>query len=155
MLTSDPVNVNTTEVSVTEERISPNVSVSCPRPEPVVNVTREYSHLQNPDMDTRVSMSDDVFKVHGVDAYGKGFGSSMAPSIMSGDIVISERFTDQSLEEGMIIRFKNGDGGFTIHRVTGVYTGQGFVLASGDTASGQEKVDLSRVTHVVKGVVYG
>jgi hypothetical protein len=93
----EPVQVNTTQVNVTEETVQPNVTCTSPRPNITVNVTDEYEHVQNPDMDTKTSYTDDTFKIHNIDAYGELYGSSMAPTIMDGDTVISEKFDGQDL----------------------------------------------------------
>lgn len=148
--------VNTQMVNVTTEK--PIYNLSCPEvnvPKPNVTVKDFPDNIQNADYSTDTGYESDTYSVHGVDATGELYGSSMAPSIMDGDVVLSEEYSGQELSEGMIIRFESESNGPIIHRIVGNYVEQGFVYTSGDRIDSREKVDLNQISHVVKGVVYG
>lgn len=98
-------------------------------------------------------MDGDIFKIHGVDTYGELYGSSMAPTIMKGDTVVSERFSGQDLDSGMIVK-ANISGQMVIHRIVNSHQRDGWIALSGDSADGVQKVKTEQVTHVVKAVVY-
>ena len=149
------VTVENETVNVTTER--PTYNLSCPTPNvsaPNVTVKDYPDNIQNADYDTRTSYSSGTYSIKNIDAYGELYGSSMSPSIMDGDIVLSEEFEGQDLQEGMIIRFTTDDSGPIIHRIVGDYSPQGYVYTSGDRTDSREKVELENITHIVKAVIY-
>jgi len=149
------VEVKNETVNVTTER--PTYNLSCPAPEvkaPNVTVKDYPDNIQNANLDTEISYSSDTYKVHGIDAYGELYGSSMSPSIMDGDIVLSEKYEGQELQEGMIVRYKTDDSGPIIHRIVGDYQSRRYVITSGDGFDSKQKVKLDSITHIVKGVIY-
>ena len=152
-LLEEPVNVTEKDVIIEKK----NVSLSCPTPivEPNVTVEDGFENIKNPDMDTSFDYRSDKFIIEGIDAYGTVTGSSMNPSIQDGDIVFSERFEQgMDLEQGMIVRFVNSGGVAVVHRITGDYQDSGYLVTKGDNNERSERVNVSSVTHVVKGELY-
>jgi hypothetical protein len=152
-LLENPVNVTKEDVVVKQE----NVSLSCPKPivRPNVTVKDGFENIKNPDMSTEFDYRSDKFIIEGIDAYGTVSGSSMNPSIQDGDIVFSEKFEQgMDLEQGMIVRFVNSGGVAVVHRITGDYQDSGYLVTKGDNNEGSEQVNVSSVTHVVKGELY-
>lgn len=147
------VTVQNETVDVTTER--PTYNLSCPKPEirPNVTVKNFPSNIQNAEYDQNVQFGDGFVRINDVDVAGQLYGSSMSPSIMNEDVVVSKDFSGQSLQEGMIIRYKK-DNRTMIHRIVGDYQSQGYVVASGDRTDEMEKVKLEEITHVVKAVIY-
>lgn len=91
--------------------------------------------------------------VDNVDVCGKLYGLSMRPTIFDGNTVCSRNYTGQDLEEGMIIRYKDGNS-HTIHRIQGNYQKRGFVVTQGDNLPQTTKVKLDDITHVVVATIY-
>jgi hypothetical protein len=148
-----PVQVNTTQVNVTEEKVEPNVSVKAPPPE--VTVQSEYHHVQNPDAEPPDMIKrHDTLTIQSIDAVSHVYGSSMAPSIMHGDQLLLTKYRGRDLETGEIIRFKDSKDGYTFHRIVGDYEERGYVQTQGDAVDSYQHVRLENVTHVVRGVVY-
>jgi len=150
----EPVQVNTTQVNVTEETVKPNLS--CPKPvvKPRVSVEDKYRHIQNPEMSTEIELKHDSIEVEGVDDYGRFYGGSMAPSLMEDDVLLVEEYSSQELTTGMIVRAKI-DGQNVIHRVVSDHGPDGYLVLSGDNSDAKQRIKIGQVTHVVKGVVYG
>jgi len=149
-LNPETVNVENKTVDVTTETVTPDVSC----PEPAVNITNEYENIANPDINTDTRLIGDTLEVENIDITGKLYGNSMHPSIMDGDTVLLTEFNGQELEQGMIIRFKNQQGTYMIHRVWGNYQPIDYVMTKGDNNENMERVNVSQVTHVARGVLY-
>lgn len=145
----ETISVDNKTVNVTEQVVEVNNETVQPQ------VVNSFDYIQNAEHDTKTDLEGDTFKVEDIDAYGRIYGSSMAPSIMQDDKVISTKFDDQDLEHGHIIRYTNSFGTAVIHRVVGDYQRHGYVMASGDNSDRREKVNTSEITHIVKGVIYG
>lgn len=153
---SEPINVTTQEVNVTKTQETD--TLRCPKPEsPDVDIeVKDYPDgITNPDYSTEVSVFQDrTAEVEGIDITGKIWGDSMHPSLQDGDKLLMEEYESKDqLQEGAIIRFDGGDN-YMIHRITSDYKEVGHVVTSGDKVEYKEKVNLTDITHVVKGVVY-
>jgi len=151
---SQKVHVDTTPVNVTEETIQPELN--CPKPiiRPNVTVEDRYRHIQNPDMNTDYELKNNGIFLVGIDQYGHYYGGSMAPSLMQDDRLLVEKYTDQELDTGMIVRVRIS-GQNVIHRIVSDHGPDGYIILSGDNSDARQRVKISQVTHVVKGVVYG
>jgi hypothetical protein len=89
-----------------------------------------------------------------VDAISQPEGTSMQPSIYSGNTVLLEEYRGENLDGGEIVRYRSGEG-HIIHRIESSYDDtRGYVLTKGDNSRTTEKVDTSRITHVAVGVLY-
>ena len=151
---TEQVQVNTTQVNITQETVQPNLS--CPKPtiNPNITVKDKFSNVQNPDMDTKIELNHDSIEVEDVDNYGRYYGGSMSPTLMEDDRLLVEEYSNQELETGMIIRARIQDQN-VIHRIVSDHGPDGYVVLSGDSSDAKQRVKISQVTHVVKGVVYG
>jgi hypothetical protein len=96
----------------------------------------------------------DGLTVNSVDRCVELTGGSMRPTIFSGNTVCFEKYTSQELEEGMIVRNRNGDG-YRAHRIWGTYEDDGYVVTQGDNNRNVDgKVNISNITHISVGVLY-
>lgn len=124
------------------------------QPEPNITVTDGYRHIQNAEYKTDPEIFGNRLNMEEIDSLMPVYGSSMAPGIMQGDKLILSSFDDQNLETGQIIVFEQ-DENTIVHRIVGDYERDGFVLTRGDSNDYSEKVNVSEINYVVKGVVYG
>ncbi|MDI6737386.1 MAG: S26 family signal peptidase [Nanoarchaeota archaeon] len=82
----------------------------------------------------------------------KALGSSMRPTIQTGDTMLIKPYSkDTPLREGMIVSYKTG-GQDQIHRIDGLYVD--FFMAKGDNSETAEKVLYSAINGVVVGVLF-
>lgn len=140
--------------------ITPECNVECPEPQrsiqPQVNIedtSGAFNYIQAPYTPVDFDYNGNELSVN-VDALVRPEGKSMRPTIFSGNTLLMQEYTGETLSEGQIIRFRNGDG-YTVHRIEGVYTtSSGIYLTRGDNNDASERVNQEDITHVVKGVLF-
>lgn len=82
----------------------------------------------------------------------KALGSSMRPTIQTGDTLLIKPYTsDTPLREGMIVSYTT-DGQDQVHRIDGLYVN--FFMAKGDNSETAEKVPYSAINGIVVGVLF-
>lgn len=135
---------------------------------PVVNVTEEVynrtihrettQYVDKEDSspihnDVEFNLSGDELEVEDVDSYGEIYGSSMEPTLFNENTVIVREYTTQDIDQGDIVRYSDEDN-YVIHRVTGDYEDEGYVMTKGDNNVGSEKVLVEDIEHIIVGVLY-
>lgn len=130
-------------------------NLTCPTNKKIIKriVKKPYNNIQAPHTNVSVSLSKANAEIKGIDKVVSLYGSSMQPTIYDGNKVLLEKYESQSLDEGKIIGF-NYNGKMAIHRIQGVYKRHGYIVTQGDNNKYSEKVNLSDVRYIVKGVVY-
>lgn len=137
----------------------PSYQLSCP--EPNVSVVAEVEAKQNSNYVQAAhvdglsyfrnsSTNDFVIKA---DGYTMLTGSSMRPTIFTGNIALLKQYdgNNSQLEEGQIIAFNRG-GDVIAHRIKGLY--ENYLLAQGDNLVDNEVVDYEDIKYIVIGVIY-
>jgi hypothetical protein len=82
----------------------------------------------------------------------KALGSSMRPSIETGDTMLIKPYTkDTPLREGMIVSYTK-DGKELVHRIDALYID--YFTAKGDNADVAEDVPYSAINGIVVGVLF-
>ena len=94
---------------------------------------------------------DDNVVVDGV-SLAKALGSSMRPTIQTGDTLLIKPYAkDTPLKEGMIVSYTT-EGQDRIHRIDGLYVD--FFMAKGDNSDIAEKIPYSAINGIVVGVLF-
>lgn len=82
----------------------------------------------------------------------KALGSSMRPTIQTGDTMLIKPYTkDTPLREGMIVSYTKG-GKELVHRIDALYTDH--FTAKGDNSDVSEDVSYSAINGVVVGILF-
>lgn len=82
----------------------------------------------------------------------KALGSSMRPTIETGDTMLIKPYTeDTPLREGMIVSYSK-DGKELVHRIDALYTDH--FTAKGDNSDVSEDVSYSAINGVVVGILF-
>ena len=79
-------------------------------------------------------------------------GASMQPALFEGNILIQEKYKNQNLTIGTIVRYIDNEGTPVIHRIRGVYNST--VNVQGDNLEEGEIINIDKITHVVIGVLF-
>lgn len=83
----------------------------------------------------------------------KALGSSMRPTIQTGDTMLIKPYTeDTPLREGMIVSYSK-DGKELVHRIDALYADH--FTAKGDNSEATEDVSYSAINGIVVGVLFG
>lgn len=121
-----------------------------------VNISFMPNNIQSAhnDIDFELNSTDNTLIIYDVDDWGTIYGFSMTPTIFDDNVVIDKEYNNgDELIEGMIIRFKNKDGDYTIHRIKGVY--EDYVVTQGDANEGDDgRIDNNDITHIIIGVLF-
>lgn len=148
----------------TQEKSTYNLSC----PDPVVKVERAVekerdelraslelnNYIQNPETQVSYTKEEKSLEVE-VDAVSRPEGMSMRPTIFTGNTVLLDKYVDEEIEAGQIIRYRSENGGHIIHRVRANYLDtEGYLLVKGDNTDTSERVEKGKVTHIVEGVLY-
>lgn len=97
------------------------------------------------------NFSGDSISIEGV-SLAKALGSSMRPTIQTGDTMLIKPYTkDTPLREGMIVSYSK-DGKELVHRIDALYAD--FFTAKGDNSDVSEDVSYSAINGVVVGVLF-
>jgi len=137
----------------------PICNVTCPELPSKIIVNEQYStgytrgnNIQKYGYDLSTDYIGGDYIIHGIDEWGKLYGFSMQPTIFDGYTVIEKEYNNQTLHEGMIIRFID-NGKPIIHRIRGIYPD--FVVTQGDSLPNEyEYINKSQITHIVVGVLF-
>lgn len=84
---------------------------------------------------------------------GKALGSSMRPTIHTGDTLLLKPYDENTpLREGLIVSYKTEKGIDSVHRIDGLYVD--YFFAKGDSSEEVEKVAYSAINGIVVGVLF-
>lgn len=114
------------------------------------------NHIQPSNLDIDFVEENGSVVVEDVDYVHSVSGSSMRPTIFTGNTILYREFNHDfdTVEEGDIVRFRYGDGA-VVHRVAGNYVRtSGKVVTLGDNNEGTEHVPVENITHVAVGTLY-
>lgn len=85
-------------------------------------------------------------------AVAKALGSSMRPTIQTGDTMLIKPYTkDTPLREGMIVSYTK-DGKELVHRIDALYAD--FFTAKGDNSDISEQVPYTAIDGIVVGILF-
>jgi hypothetical protein len=113
------------------------------------------NNIQAGYISTEYEIEGNDLVVEDIDSCGRIFGSSMQPTMFTGNTACYEEYINQELKEGMIIRFRTGENKYKIHRIQGNYLPRGFVKTKGDNVlEAAEYPSEENITHVVKAVLH-
>jgi len=114
-----------------------------------LNSSKEnYIQASHQDTDYKLDKATRTITIKDVDKVYKATGMSMQPTMFSGNIMLAQLYTNQTLKEGMIIVTTN----YT-HRIRGIYPD--YVLTQGDNNGAYDnKVKYSDIKAIVLGVIY-
>ena len=128
-------------------------------PKKTVQVTTTSNNYKRvPIKSVSISKYSNYLKIFNLNDYGDVYSgsNSMHPTFESKDIVLEEKYTNQELKKGMIIRFvKNGKA--TVHRIISLNYINGKLIqveTQGDNNGFSEYVDIEDITHIVRGVIW-
>ncbi len=98
------------------------------------------------------TVSGESISIEGV-TVAKALGSSMRPTIQTGDTMLIKSYTKETpLREGMIVSYTK-DGKELVHRIDALYVD--YFTAKGDNSDVSEDVSYSAINGVVVGVLFG
>lgn len=117
------------------------------------NYIQRNSHPISFDFD----WNESTVTINDIDTWSQSYGKSMQPTMWSGHTLLMREFNleEDTLQEGMVLRYEKEDGGGVVHRLQGNYhrTSERLLLR-GDNNRGPESIDSEQVTHQVVGVLY-
>lgn len=120
-----------------------------------VNNTYYYDNLNFQKFNKKINytLDNSVLKIKGVDFCDRLFGRSMQPAMWDGNTICFEKYEDQELSQGDIIKYeKNGNN--LIHVITGEYEKWGYYLARGYSTQEYDKVEASDIKGVALATFY-
>jgi len=80
-------------------------------------------------------------------------GSSMYPSVSSGNVLLLQKYDNNTLlKEGQIIVFNTENDGLVAHRVISAYND--FCFTKGDNSVNIEKVSNSNIRYLIVGIIF-
>lgn len=79
-------------------------------------------------------------------------GDSMQPIFFTENNLILEKYTNQQLHEGMMIRYSDGNGGYICHTLMAIY--DDYIITEGIHYGNRQKVLYDDIDSIVIGVLY-
>jgi len=133
----------------------PEIHVNASNPAPNVYQTnnidpRRYNYIQAPSINANYTTGSNTVTVENIESLIEVHGSSMRPTMFTGDKALAVDYTGRELSEGDIIST-----GEFVHRIEADYTEtSGYYLTRGDNNEGREKVEPEDIESVIIGVLY-
>jgi len=92
--------------------------------------------------------------IYGIKECNRGQGMSMQPTMFDGNIVCMEEFKGTTVKVGDILKYKNDQGGYSIHRVRAVYdTKDGKRIYMQGDAFSSERIEFITVNDITAKIV--
>jgi len=117
-----------------------------------INSQMNYIQANHADVYTKYDKKNKVLKISNVDGIACVTGSSMQPTVFTGNCFIEQKYEDQILSEGMIIGYQFDNNSIAYHRIKGLYGNE--LIVRGDNNENNELINISRVKSIALGVIY-